>query len=541
MADLEHAEGANVSQGGGTALLDGMVPVVGPADKSASPEDTSIPQEMPADVHSLPSGMATAPVEGGETTQKNAAIDASLPDGTTPVADEEGSVPEPADALGGAEPAEKQTEDRKPLGEKWRALPKKRRTTIIGALAAVLVAVTVGAGLAIHHSMQQSAYDNGIAQIEAGDYAAAQATFASLGRFEDSQERASECQDVVDALAAKDAGDYNEAVGLLEDLSLLREDTARERCLCKAHAADAADDWANVLIYAYAAHSGDYELGFLTDPEKAEARTEPEKMLAAAYAEGDGMLNYIAGYYANGGAVWNGEMDDLFEGNEDEEISSLRADASHGFAYAGAEQRYNKGDYTEAAYQFGRLDGFRDSAERQQQAYEAAYQQADGYYASGEFYKAKKVFETLARRNYKDAAGRAASCVQPIPENGALNTGGGSTSIALVAGTEYGYQYLRAYDEAGNVAATVFVHPGATATIRLEGGTHSFKVASGEEWYGEIDLFGDAGRYRQITFAGSGDTYTLNAGSAYEMTLGGYTGSDGNASSKSLSGGSGSM
>ncbi len=152
------------------------------------------------------------------------------------------------------------------------------------------------------------------------------------------------------------------------------------------------------------------------------------------------------------------------------------------------------------------------------------YGQAGLRLGEGEFYTAYSMFTGLG--DYEDAAERAKSCVQGMPESGEMyhNDGFVSSSVQLTfeAGLADEPHYVKVYSGDTHVS-TVFIRVGSSTSISLPAGTYTFKKAMGDKWFGEKDLFGDEGRYAVMVFSGEDgsnqESVDLVGGGIYTITL----------------------
>lgn len=126
----------------------------------------------------------------------------------------------------------------------------------------------------------------------------------------------------------------------------------------------------------------------------------------------------------------------------------------------------------------------------------------------------------------------------PLPENGGcLIENGNETSVSVTA-PDGGESFLiRFYDREGNTAGQTFIRAGESARVRLLGGEYTVKVARGDAWYGETELFGADGSYQQLR-NGADETFVFEKDYFYNLILSGSTA--GNVGSVDI-GGAGNM
>lgn len=344
--------------------------------------------------------------------------------------------------------------------------------------------------------------------------------FGNTADGEQAARLADEYAAVSDAIDAMQSGAYLSALSGLESLDLLRDDYKTELLLCRAYLSKQEHDWTGILVNLYALQIGDADRNFLNAPNG-----ENDALVASAAVSAPEDPTPL--------------LELIRPGNS--EAKALKTAAENGYAYEAANAALENREYAQAMQAFESLGPFLDSVERLQTArqgyltYEKPYQQAEEYFSNQEFYKAQALYLDIP--DYKDSQQKAAACVRPLPENGAMNVGNGYgmvLTIQVPAGTES--VFLKLYDESGAAAGHVFIRPGMNATINMLGGNYTMKVAYGTEWYGETDLFGENGSYQQL-LNGNDSVFELESGYSYTLTLGGVT--DGNVGSKSVGGADG--
>ena len=414
----------------------------------------------------------------------------------------------------------------------------------------------------------QEQYDEAMAEFENGNYETASAMFSKLDDFSDAEvmvRRAQVEQDYqeLDALIAEkrfqtvceilkerselnpdeeesrqdaalaeeysaletafqeiEACEYASAADRFSGLTLLRENYLTTELLCRAKAAREENNWALMLVYLYAIEKKDPELTFASDPQ-----TESDQIVADAYA---------------------GTLEDetrLLDAvqPEDADAQILKVTAANGFRYDEAAEMQAEGLEEEALVIYEELGDFSDAASRADsirqklESLEETYQDAESYYQNKEYYKARCQYESIP--DYKDSNEKAAACLQPLPENGALTVGNGyAVALTIVNPDSVDSVYLKLYDKDGFTVGKIFIRAGQKATIKMNADTYSMKAGYGTEWYGEVDLFGPDGSYSQL-LNGSDSTFLLESGYTYTLTLGGV--SDGNVGSRSIGGADG--
>jgi hypothetical protein len=153
----------------------------------------------------------------------------------------------------------------------------------------------------------------------------------------------------------------------------------------------------------------------------------------------------------------------------------------------------------------------------------------------GRFFTAQGMFQSIS---YLDSAERAEKCVQKWPKNGQVyrNPEYKSTRTKLnihgVVGDDQA-TYIKIYTTDDVLVSTVFIASSKSASVRLPGGTYRMKVGIGTSWYGPEEAFGNGFNafYSVLTFDENGtDSFTLESGQGYNLTLGGVA--DGNVGSQ---------
>ena len=483
-------------------------------------------------------------------------------------------------------------------GLKMEQPPKKKGTwkiwAILGAVLVVLAAAAVFVLLPIlKHNEKVKAYNEGVTQLENRNYSEAIRIFDELGDFEDAlnlkdyaqmeidyqtidaldaagqydriiailQSRADfyrpseteqqatalaeEYKALKNGLASLEEGDHAGALEQFESLKTLGEKVTREVSLCKAYVAEEEQNWGEMLVHLYSILKEDPACSFLENPV-----TDQDYLVVEAYD--------------SGADLWD-VADSIVM--PDEETAQLKDTAVKGLHYEKGQEALAENDYVTAMEIFADLEGFLDAddcyekasvaqeekeraeeeerkrqeeeAERaRQEEMAAVYDEAMQHFANGEYYKAKKLFETILE--YSDAQEMADMCLQDLPENGAFATGNGSASTITIEAPsgDTDSVYLKMYDSSGETVCKVFLRPGMSYTLSISAGTYTMKVAYGTEWYGEIDLFGDHATYSQLM---NGDSTEFEIEGGYEYTLQLLASTDGNVGAQDVEGGADGM
>lgn len=447
---------------------------------------------------------------------------------------------------------------------RWTASSGRKKRIIFGGVFSLLLISILILALVFIYNGRRRRYNEGVTALEKKNYREAKDIFTDLGGFDDSADMALIAQMEmdylsIDRLAAEgkykkivtilqtrsdyyegsDAGekaavladeyelvseaqlagkkeDYEEAVKKYEALDELKKEFEEELCLCRVHLEGQRGNWLEVLVNLYGLQSGDYELRFL------DTQSSTEDMRAfEAYQNKD----------------YRGLQ--LLLEKSDGETGQLGENAVKNLQYVEAKFCLDEENYEEAMELFETLGDFLDSEayyaqakEEYDKALETLYLEAEEKYSNQEFFKAQKAYIGLG--DYKDARKKAQDCVQPLPENGGLKSGNGS-SVSLEIEAPGGSEsvYLKLYDSENATAGTVFIHPGKSAVIPLRGGSYTIKVAYGSEWYGEKDLFGEGGSYYQLLNE-TETVFVMESGHSYNLSLSGVT--DGNVVSEGLGG-----
>lgn len=297
------------------------------------------------------------------------------------------------------------------------------------------------------HNEKTRRYNEGITQLENGDFEQALNTFTEMGNFDNSGEMAEYARleieyKKVDGLAA--SGKYEEVIEILQErstwfgdseigkeagaladeyrtltqaisdkekglykaaeekyasLNVLAESFKADRCLCLAHMAKEDRAWMDVLTYLYAVKGGDYERSFLSETEGGSSDKgagDYDQTVREASKSG----NYEA-------VIEVLEKDGRLE---DEETRGLKTAVVNGFHYEAAQKKLDDGDYEGAMEAFQELGNFLDAPARYEEAkekyQEGIYQKAENYLEKEKYEKAIDAFESLG--DFKDAQARLA-------------------------------------------------------------------------------------------------------------------------------------
>lgn len=455
-----------------------------------------------------------------------------------------------------------------PAPKQDNATEKKRTKLIIGIVAGVVAAI----GLAVLglFLLALNRYNDGVAKFEAGEYEEAKKQFDSLSRFKDAEDWSVRTQmeidyNTIDSLAdsgeydriieildarkdyygrddkgkeakalskeykavseaykSMDEEDYNAAIKNFKGLDRLYDRYSRDMLLCYAYKEKQNGNWAGILVNLYALQKDDPKKEFIDKGTSEDDKLVAEASKATPY-DPQILLDVIK--------------------TDDDETAELKKYAESGYKYDEAGALADKLKFEEALKIYEELGDFLDakdcleSTQSSFDAYEGSYKKAKEYYDNGEYYKAKKEYASIGA--YKDAWEKSDECIREMPENGYKKTGNGSGTV-LVAKAPYEYVsvYLKLYDESGDVAGEMFIAGGNSVSINLKPGKYTIKSASGSDWYGDIDLFGEMGIYQQMMDGGNKE-FQFDRNYKYILTIGGVN--DGNVGTKNIAGGADGM
>lgn len=347
----------------------------------------------------------------------------------------------------------------------------------------------------------QETYAKAMQELKNGDYKSALESFSQIEDYSDAANWKQDCADIVSADEAMAGGDYSSAATLLYNLQNARTITAVNdkffRCAAQKYMDEGA--YQISLNYLYEIANGTYEH---TDG------TEIEETTAYNFCMEKG----------------------------DDEVKAMAENCSLGLKYREAEKLYSAGKYSDAQKAFEALGDYKDSAEMAAKAYDSysglavTYEQAEKYYNDGYYYKAYNSYISI--KNYLDSAQKAEACRRTMPSTGDLKTYNGSQcSITIYAPSGDSSVYVKMYDSAGSLEATVFLSPGGSSTLYVNNGDHVINVAYGTSWWGSKDLFGDGGSYCQLTDQSGSSYFNLSNGD-YSLQL--QTSTNGNVGSKGV-------
>jgi len=366
-----------------------------------------------------------------------------------------------------------------------KLLKKRWFISVAGVLALALCLGFVLLGI---HNGKQRRYNEGVLLLDAGKYSEAQAVFAKLETFDDSdqmEEYSANMARYTAALALVDQENYKGAADAFLALGAF-QDSPEQAQLCQ-----------NELTYINA-----MEL----------------------YAAGDFQAAKDA--FSALGAF----HDAIAKGNECDRI--LRT--------AEADALYEQGDFVSALPLYEALLDGEDTTIQQKYYYcqnVIAYSEAEALYIAGEYYDAYLAFSEIFF--FEDAGTRSEDCIQPFPTTGEVyhNDNYSTRSCSLVIRTpseESSNNYIKIYSETGDLVSTIAIGSGKSAKVWLPAGEYRVKNAYGNDWFGEDDLFGDMGTYNVLKNGyDNNEFFKLENNYSYTLTLRTSGGSGDNVNTES--------
>lgn len=352
----------------------------------------------------------------------------------------------------------------------------KRRTILIVSACVFVLACAI---LIPVLGAKEARYKEAIALMDSGEVPQAQEAFIALGNYKESDELSLKCRNMLDFDAAKaqmDAGEYAEAKQAFVKL-------------------------------------GDYD-----QASKMAIQCQDKMDYDAAVVLMDANNNEKA-------------RDAFLKLGNFEDSAELAKECKNRMDYDAAKALMENHDYQKALFAFRALADYSDSEEltvecQNKMDYEAATIAFD----QGKYYTAYIIFKSIG--DYADSATCANACYQTTPKNGEVyrNPAYSSKKCSLTISTAAdGYDnYLKFYTDNDELVATVFIASGQKARIKLPVGTYKIKAATGMDWFGAEEMFGDEGFYQLLTFGNdvtttfkSNYTYTLSLRSVKDGNVGG--------------------
>ena len=95
---------------------------------------------------------------------------------------------------------------------------------------------------------------------------------------------------------------------------------------------------------------------------------------------------------------------------------------------------------------------------------------------------------------------------------------GGTASKFIINGKNTTIDmYFKLYS-GDDLVCTIYLHAGATTSVKLPAGTYQIKAAYGKTWYGDTEMFGSEGYYEIMKIEGA-DTAQFKANYEYTLTM----------------------
>ncbi|MDR0841694.1 MAG: zinc ribbon domain-containing protein [Christensenellaceae bacterium] len=344
--------------------------------------------------------------------------------------------------------------------------------TSVSLLLVVLIAIIVPLA---PHNAKRAKYDEAAILMENGDYASAKVLFAELESFEDAPAMTEYCQNTDDyqtAQQALDNGDYEKARAAFLALGGF-EDASAQAAYCE-----------NAIAY-----------------EQAIELLSQERYMDATAA-----------------FVRLGDFRDA---------AHQATHCSNMAVYLQAEELLGAADYLAAKDLYYELpaDSFPEAAEKYAFcANKEKYATAEKYYAEGAYYDAYLAFKELG--SFDDASQRMSACAQPFPSTGELyhNQDYKSSALSLTIippKSDGSRNYIKIYTDGDVLVSCIAIEQGGRAKISLPQGSYRIKNAySYGDWFGETDMFGDAGYYLALkNGVGDNELFSLKRNYTYTLTL----------------------
>ncbi len=341
--------------------------------------------------------------------------------------------------------------------------PQKRKGVLFAGGAVVLVAIIITAVLIISKATK---YQNAISLMESGKLDQAIAEFTQLKEYRDSEDQILECQNRIaynQAAALKTQEKYEEAYGIFNSLPNY------------ANAADQAQECQNFMNYNKA-------VDLLGSGDTQQAR-------------------------------------DLFvQLGTFQDAEELAIQCKQKLDYNAARALLDAGQYQQALSAFQALNGYADSSEMMVQCQHGLdYEAAETAYEQGKFYTAYTLYSAMP--DYSDASEQAQNCIQKDPKTGQTyrNDAYKSKSCPFTIKTpDDGLNnYLKLYSDKGDLVACIFIASGKSARISLPVGIYQIKIATGNNWFGEAEMFGQQG----ASYYESAENCALERNWVYTYTL----------------------
>lgn len=248
-----------------------------------------------------------------------------------------------------------------------------------------------------------------------------------------------------------------------------------------------------------------------------------------------------------------------------EDAAALKEECDNAIIYAEATDLMNSGDYAGAEKLFDSISGYKDSEEQSwycqnvelfnmanqfldEEKYEDAllaleavdltiipeaevlmeycrntlqYNEACEYLEEGHKADAYEIFTDLG--DFMDSQEKAENCLEPYPSNGEIYHNdkfkSNSVSLEIIGPTDSSRTYMKIYS-GDTLVSKIFLDKNSRTKINLPAGTYTMKAAYGwGAWFGEEEMFGDAGSYSVLTFGSDETDVQLQDNYEYTLTL----------------------
>ena len=148
------------------------------------------------------------------------------------------------------------------------------------------------------------------------------------------------------------------------------------------------------------------------------------------------------------------------------------------------------------------------------------YKDAEAQYKKEHYYKAYVIYKSLG--DFKDSKKKMDKCIQDKPDKHILFQDGDyeSSSVSLtIKNNRLVNEYVKMYNSKDKLIARIFIKSFDSATINLTSGTYHINSATGNNWFGKKDMFGDEGYYARNKVNGSYN-FVLKDNYRYTLTSG---------------------
>lgn len=205
-----------------------------------------------------------------------------------------------------------------------------------------------------------------------------------------------------------------------------------------------------------------------------------------------------ANSYDNGVALMQGgeyaKAEDVFKELDDyEDSKQLVSYCQDAQDYEAAMTLKEAGDYEGAKTAFTKLYDFEDS---QEQVKTCQYTLAEGLIEEGRNEAAYNAFMEI--QEFNDSLERAEACIVAFPATSEINRNGdfiGYDGILTIDSDDASSPtYIKIYS-GDAVVSIIALQPQDKISLDFPAGDYVIKLATGENWFGEEDLFGEAGYY----------------------------------------------